>query len=225
MVNIAELNNYLDFFSFMGYDMGGSFSKVATHAAPFFMATDGSTEFCLADGLEMYLAAGVLAEKINVLGPIYGHSFAGTDGLGKLFTGPGYSLWGDPNGVPDYNSIPIGGDNVVFEDEKIMASWTYNSQTRGMISFDTPRIVELKTQYIMSRTIGGIGFWAINADKWTYAENLVNTAFTILGGTSVLEQVNNHLGYSSSKYPNIRVLSFCQPTCCPPRGWFLVSIT
>ncbi|KAK6509314.1 hypothetical protein TWF481_004070 [Arthrobotrys musiformis] len=204
-VNIVELNNYLDFFNLMGYDMSGSaFSKVSSHAAPFFMATDGSTEFCLVDGLEMYLAAGVPADKINVLGPIYGHSFAGTDGPGKPFTGPGFSSWGEQNGVPDYNLIPTDGDNVVFEDEKIMASWTYNSQTREMVSFDTPRIVEIKTQYIMSRGIGGIGFWAINADKWTYAGNLVNIALTTLGGPSVLERVDNHLTYTGSKYPNIR---------------------
>ncbi|KAK6357273.1 hypothetical protein TWF718_001592 [Orbilia javanica] len=204
-INIPEVNKYVDFFNLMSYDMGGSFSKVATHAAPFFMATDGSTEFCLVDGLEMYLAAGVPASKINVLSPIYGHSFAGTDGPGKPFTGPGFSSWTDPNGVPDYNLIVTGGATEVFDDEKILASWSYNKQTREMISFDIPKIVRLKTEYLMSRGMGGIGFWAINGDKLDASENLVNTAIKVLGGRSAFEQYKNHLLYPDSKYPNIRV--------------------
>ncbi|EGX51211.1 hypothetical protein AOL_s00054g587 [Orbilia oligospora ATCC 24927] len=204
-INIPEANKYVDFFNLMVYDMGGAgFSKVSTHAANFFMATDGSTEFCFVDGFEMYLAAGVPASKLNVLDPIYGHSFAGTDGPGTPFTGPGVGSWGEL-GTPDYNQILQGGDNVVFEDEKIMASWTYNKQTRQMISFDTPRIIELKTQYLLTRGVGGIGFFAINADKWTVSENLVNTALEVLGGTSTLEQAENHIIYKDSQYPNVRV--------------------
>ncbi|KAK6516593.1 hypothetical protein TWF506_006494 [Arthrobotrys conoides] len=204
-INIPEINKYVDFFNLMAYDMGGAgFSKVSTHAANFFMATDGSTEFCFVNGFEMYLAAGVPASKLNVLGPIYGHSFAGTDGPGTPFTGAGFSTWGETD-VADYSLIPLGDDNMLFEDEKIMAAWTYNKFTRQMISFDTPKIVRLKTQYLMSRGVGGIGFFATNADKWTTADNLVNTALETLGGISVLEQVDNHVAYKESKYPNIRV--------------------
>ncbi|KAK6363083.1 hypothetical protein TWF730_000528 [Orbilia blumenaviensis] len=205
MIDIPGINKYIDFFNLMAYDMGGSaFSKVSTHGAPYFMASDGSTEFCLVDGLEPYLSAGVPASKINVLGPIYGHSFAGTDGPGKTFTGAGLSSWGETGGVPDYSEIPQGGDNVLFEDEKILASWTYNKKTREMISFDTPKITKLKTEYMKSRGVGGTGFWAVNADKWTREGNLVNAAIEALGGPSVLEKVDNHLNYESSMYPNIK---------------------
>ncbi|KAK6536311.1 hypothetical protein TWF281_000551 [Arthrobotrys megalospora] len=205
-LKLKEIDAYLDFINIMGYDMAGSWLTTAGHASPFFMATDGSTpDAAVVPAVDMYIAGGIDPRKLNIAMPIYGRAFENTDGPGKPYSGVGPGTYPVEPGIYDYKALPLTQQDIIFEDEKILASWSYNAQARRMVSFDTPRITYLKAKYVKERGLGGIAFWQTSADKMMKGSNLVESAIEGLGGRGTFEQFDNHLEYKSSKYPNVRV--------------------
>ena len=117
-----------------------------------------STSKALAD----YIAAGVPASKIVVGMPLYGRSFANTAGPGQPFSGVGQGTW--EAGVYDYKVLPQAGA-VVYSDTNVAASWSYDSSQRFMISYDTPAIIQQKTQLIKNQGLGGGMWWESSGDR------------------------------------------------------------
>jgi chitinase len=94
--------------------------------------------------------------------PLFGRSFANTDGPGSSFSGVGKGTW-EP-GIYDYKDLPLPGAEVKT-DHVAAASWSYDSSQRIMISFDTPSITVTKTKYIKVRGLGGAMWWESSGDK------------------------------------------------------------
>jgi chitinase len=94
--------------------------------------------------------------------PLYGRSFADTDGPGKQYSGIGKGSW-EP-GIYDYKELPLSGSETT-KDLAIAASWSYDHSQRTMISFDTPEITALKVKYIKSQDLGGVMWWESSGDR------------------------------------------------------------
>jgi chitinase len=94
--------------------------------------------------------------------PLFGRSFANTDGPGSSFSGVGKGTW-EP-GIYDYKDLPLPGAEVKT-DHVAAASWSYDSSQRIIISFDTPSITVTKTKYIKVRGLGGAMWWESSGDK------------------------------------------------------------
>ncbi|MGH7569807.1 MAG: glycosyl hydrolase family 18 protein [Gemmatimonadales bacterium] len=45
--------------------------------------------------------------------------------------------------------------------------WLYNSETLTWISYDDPRSVRLKAEYVRERGLGGVMFWELGGDDGT----------------------------------------------------------
>ncbi|KAF3906140.1 Chitotriosidase-1 [Dactylellina cionopaga] len=202
-LNVPEMDKYLDFWNLMAYDFAGSWSKAAGHSSNFFPAGDASTDFSFDQALQLYLGAGVNPRKIVVGLPIYAHGFFETDGPGTPFNGVGAGQW-TQTGFYDYNNLPSTPADVLYEDEKLYAAWTYNNETREMYSFDTPKTTKLKAEYVKSHGLGGMMYWQTNADKWNLEGNLIETAVRTLGGREAFEKRQNHINYPNSKFSNIK---------------------
>jgi len=94
--------------------------------------------------------------------PLYGRSFANTDGPGTPFQGVGSGSW--EQGVYDYRALPLPNTQV-FKDERALASWSYSDQNREMISFDTEEVGEWKGAWIKKEELAGSMFWELSGDK------------------------------------------------------------
>lgn len=198
-LDMAGLGDVLDYVNLMAYDYTGSFSNYSGHQANIYPSekNNDSTPFNTKDAVEAYLDGGVPAEKLILGMPIYGRAFVGTDGPGTSFTGVGSGSWED--GIWDYKALPLNGEEVQY-DEDIGATWTYDSGTKTMVSYDTPEMIRTKVTYAQSKGLGGSMFWEISADK-TGDDSLINTALESMGD---LDSTQNCLTYPDSVYDNIK---------------------
>lgn len=88
--------------------------------------------------------------------PIYGRAFESTNGIRQSFNGIGPGTW--EAGVYDYKALPMAGATVT-ENTAEGASYSYDSSKKELVTYDTPNIVKLKSNYIISKNMAGAMFW------------------------------------------------------------------
>jgi chitinase len=144
--------------------------------------------------------------------PLYGRSFANTQGPGSSFSGTGQGTW--ESGVYDYRVLPLPSSTVHF-DNNTAGSWTYDASKREMISFDNEDAAKVKGAYIRKEGLAGSMFWELSGDKGYSRDgmeggpgkvaqpghSLVTVVKDTMGG---LETSTNWLSYSESKFDNMR---------------------
>ncbi|TFK64354.1 hypothetical protein BDN72DRAFT_901624 [Pluteus cervinus] len=98
-----------------------------------------------------------------------------------------------------YKDLPKENAKV-FTDTADVASHSYDSRTKELISYDTADIIKTKSQYIINNELAGSMFWELSTDKKA-GDSLVGTAAAIFG---TLDPTRNHICYPNSKYENLR---------------------
>lgn len=90
-------------------------------------------------------------------------------------------------GIYSYNALPLAGAQV-FENTTDISSYSYNSQSKEFVTYDTPDIVKLKAGYINSKGLAGAMYWELSTDKMG-TNSIVGTvasAFGTLDQTQVI---------------------------------------
>ncbi|KAF4510714.1 hypothetical protein G6O67_002586 [Ophiocordyceps sinensis] len=201
-MDLAGMDEYLDYWNLMTYDFAGGWDSTTGHQANIFMDRDNpaSTKASTDQSIHGYIAAGVPARKINLGLPLYGRAFAKTRGLGASYTGVG----GHPSreGTWFYRELPRPNAKVEYS-EKLVASWSYG-EDQELVTYDTVRSTREKARYILDQHLGGAFFWQAAGDR-SGDDSLVGTMAASLGR---LDDTENMLQYPDSPYDNIK---HCMP--------------
>ncbi|SJK97268.1 related to class V chitinase ChiB1 [Armillaria ostoyae] len=208
-LHIREMDASLDLWNLMAYDFAGSWDSLAGHQANLYGPPISASQ-----AVDYYRSKGVHPSKIVLGIPLYGRSFMGTDGPGAKYSGVGEGSW--ERGVYDYRALPLPG-SYVMRDEHKKASWTYDYQTREMVSFDSEEVAQWKGQYIRQQGLAGAMYWELSGDKngdgsqrgeggkgkdVQPGHSLVAVVKHAMGGLEMNEY--NWLQYNRSKFPNMR---------------------
>lgn len=198
VLKVKEMDQYLDFWNVMTYDLAGSWDSVAGHQANLYPASDKSLSV---DGaLKHYLEAGVHPCKVVMGIPLYGRGFEHTDGVGKPFQGGGQGTW--EAGVYDYKKLPPTGAKEFF-DPKLVAAGSYDSSKKTLISYDTLQSVQVKLDYINKKNLGGVMVWDLTSDFPIDQEKSILRKVG-MDFEGKMNESSNHLHYPSSKWDNLR---------------------
>lgn len=198
------MDQYLDFWNLMAYDFAGSWDSTAGHQANVYRSNTNpaSTPFNANDAISAYIAGGIPPSKIIMGQPLYGRAFEATAGPGTTFSGVGAGSW--ENGVWDYKVLPRAGATEA-SDHDIIASWSYDPNSKEMVTYDIPSVTAQKASYIGSRGLGGSMWWELSGDKpITDPRSLIKVAVDTFGGINRLETTENILSYPASKYDNLK---------------------
>jgi chitinase len=205
---VPKMNAALSYWNLMAYDYAGSWDSISGHQSNVYGPS--TTGFSTDAALTWYLNNGASANKIALGMPMYGRAFESTDGMGKPYSGIGPGTI--EAGVYSYKFLPMSGAQV-FEDSSLIASYSYDSAKKELVTYDTPNIVKKKTQYGISKNLAGNFFWEMAQDK-TGADSLSKVSHNALGA---LDQTQNHIKYPNSKYDNIKN-NMGGGTTTPPTG-------
>lgn len=198
-MDLKGMDQYLDFWNLMAYDYAGSWDSTAGHQANLFPSTTNptSTPFSSSAAITYYASQGIPKSKIVLGMPIYGRAFEGTEGLGKPFTGIGQGTW--ENGVHDFKKLPLAGAQE-FTDEESGATYSYDANTKVLVSYDTVDMARQKAEWIKTEGLGGAMWWESSADGEREC-SLICAVVDVLGN---MEKKDNCLEYPETKYDNLK---------------------
>ena len=115
-LEIPKIAQSLDYINLMNYDFSGAWSNLTANMANLHKSPGSPcSEAAGADSVFSYMHRGMPVGKILFDMPLYGKSFADTDGLNKPFNGTGNGSYDDPSGIWDLKALPRPGGQVIYE--------------------------------------------------------------------------------------------------------------
>ncbi|MBO3098751.1 glycoside hydrolase family 18 protein [Gelidibacter pelagius] len=175
--NLGEAHKHLDFINVMCYDFYQGWMFQTGHHAnlhPSDKEKYGGNSGV--ESIDRHIEAGVPVEKLVLGIPFYGRQWEKVT----------------PTEVPLYASANQGGYIISYweileklksgkyekmYDESAQATYLWNPTENIFISYDTPKEIKLKADYIKEKGLGGAMFWEYSLDK---DQELLNTLFESL---------------------------------------------
>ncbi|KAI1291665.1 chitinase [Xylaria venustula] len=195
---LKDMADVLDFINLMTYDYAGSWDATAAHQTNLYPnpANNASTPFSTDRAVTYYLNAGVPGTKLMLGMPVYGRAFQNTDGPGEPYNGVGSGSW--EQGIWDYKALPRP-DSTEQYDSVADATYSYDSNSRTMVTYDTADMVRKKVYYLKSKGLAGSMFWEASGDR-NDSGSLIGASYSALGS---LDSSQNQLSYPDSQYANL----------------------
>ena len=175
--DISSIDSYVDFYTLMGYDYYGSFSKTTGPVTPF--KTSEKFGKGLQASVESYKSKGVSYDKLIVGLPYYGAEWeTKSSEIGTVAT--------KFNSHPPYREIK----KFYIDEMKIPLQFDSNSESSYMvvkenetsykqIFFEDEKSLALKYDWINENKIGGVGIWALGYDDgYSNLWNLLREKFS-----------------------------------------------
>jgi len=195
--DFETLNQYIDFFNAMTYDIHGSWTGDAGHNSPLYPSPPGDPDGSVSTGIS-YLVnnRGLPPSKINMGIPFWGKKYQ-TSTINGSFSGDVVDM--------RYNEIINlidNGWNYNWDDVAKCPYLVKEDQSR-IITYDNPLSIQFKCQYAGERNLGGVMVWALGYDD-------------IVSDESLTTAINNHWLSEQNSKENIlpddfRILTYPNP--------------
>lgn len=165
-IDVAAVSEIVDVLKLMTYDYYGSWSATTGHHSNIFVnpADPAWGGWSTAQTVDMYLAAGVPAEKMVVGVAFYGCAWSGvaagdTNGLFQSFASGAY-----PDGVswPLAKQLLEGGEYTRYWDEVAQTAWLYNGDT--FVSYTDAEEIAVIRNYVEEKGLAGFMIWEYGHD-------------------------------------------------------------
>jgi chitinase len=135
--------------------------------------------------IQVYIAQGIPASKINVGMPLYGRAFTNTAGIGKPYQGVGAGSW--EQGVWDFKALPQPGAQEIYDAES-GASYSYDPNAKTLVSYDNLDMVKKKAEYIKNHGLGGSMWWELSGDRQDNGSLVTNVSTALISNCSSYEK-------------------------------------
>ncbi|WOD42655.1 glycoside hydrolase family 18 protein [Hwangdonia lutea] len=172
--DLGEAHKHLDFINIMCYDyFNGWMHQTGHHANLHPSDKDKYDVNSGVQAVERHIEAGVPTDKLVMGIPFYGRQWGKVssvkDGLYEPANEGGIivAYW-------DIVEKIKSGNYKTLYDESAKASYLWNAKDSIFISYDTPKDIKLKTDYIKVKGLGGAMFWEYSLDK---DQELLNTLY------------------------------------------------
>lgn len=192
-VDYATASNYMDYVFLMSYDYMGAWAATTGHHTPLYNHRNTLEGYNTHESVQNMLDAGLPPAKLVVGGAFYGRGWSNTHNNGgdraDLFplygeaSGAASGTW--EAGVLDYrdlynNYIGVDGNGIngftSHYDDTAEAAYLWNAGNGTFISYDSPRSIAAKANYVMANHLGGMLTWEIDADNGQLL-NAINDSF------------------------------------------------
>jgi len=164
--NMGEAALYLDFVNLMTYDYAGEWDNVTGHHANLYSSEYTVSKSSADASVRLFIDAGVPKEKIVIGAAFYGRGWKAVapgehNGLGQTGKGPIGRRLHYTNIVTE---ILTNENFREFWDESSKAPYIYNPTDSVFITYENPRSILEKCQYVNENNLKGIMFWQYAGD-------------------------------------------------------------
>jgi len=185
--DMSEFAKLFDFINIMAYDFSGSWSSIISHQSALYTTHESDNGYSLAGAVKNWMEAKFPAKKIVVGVPAYGRSWISSsssnhglhqkpknsypkgdeedhmDSDTKRYS----STWKYKNirkQVLKSNYVKSTGNWERVWDSKSSAPFLFNKETKQFITYDDPKSVGLKADFVIKYNLAGMMMWEIEED-------------------------------------------------------------
>lgn len=152
---IKDMVELIDFFVLMGYDLCGTWKEKSGYHSALYPNINDHVKY-----LNSY--ENIPKEKLVIGCPLYARTFAGCTGNNENHSGGGIGSYGEI-GVMDYSEVlKLCKEESFSYDSEAVSEFT--SYDNNFLSFDGPKSIEAKCNWILENEFGGIAFWNAAGD-------------------------------------------------------------
>jgi len=156
-----SLEQYVDWFNTMEYDMHGSWSAIAGHNAPLYPGTDPASDpdrFSVDQSMQyLTVTRSIPAGKLVLGVPFYGKSF-GTTSLYTPYTGE------EDLAYRDIMALVQGGGWTCAWDSGSQVPFYTSAAAHSFVTLDDSASIALKCRYAAGSGLAGVMIWEITQD-------------------------------------------------------------
>jgi chitinase len=167
---------YLDYVNLMAYDFYTS-GDSAGHHSNLYPPEDYEKDASAHKAFQLFLEAGVPAEKLVMGVPFYGRSWImkSAEKHGINMPVEGRARGGGYTYIKD--SLVNQNGLVRYWDENAKAPYLFNSETNQLVTYDDEESVRLKCEYVIDNHMAGMMFWQYASDPNEYLLDAINENF------------------------------------------------
>ncbi len=177
-VEMDQIMKYLDYINVMTYDLKCGFHAISGHHTNLYASVGDYFHNSCDRAMRIFHSYGVPKDQLVMGCGFYSRKWENVQNVNNGLlqwtkTGGGYG--------PAYHDILENYLNkngfTAYWDDVAKAPWLYNPETGIFISYDDPRSLEAKCDYIVENEYAGIFYWVHSSDNTKILLNSIQDAF------------------------------------------------